>query len=134
MPSIFPVVHADRLRALAQAKGANLQDILFEQSMEAWCARHGLVERDTRCAKALPLIDSDKWLIVFSAEITPEMQSAVRSAPLFRGYLTESEQLSEPDTFLTHLFLHEIAHTLFPNATEQECDDWAFEHLAKHAA
>jgi len=102
--------------------------------MKRWCARHGIVERDTRCAKALPVMDSDKWLIVLSAEITPDMQSSVCSTLWLRGYLTQAEQLKEPNAFLTHLFLHEVAHTLFPKATEQECDDWAFEELAKCAA
>jgi hypothetical protein len=36
------------------------------------------------------------------------------------------DQLKDPQTFLKHLFLHELRHALNSDATEQECDEWAF--------
>jgi len=58
------------------------------------------------------------------------MQNNVLGALEFGGF--EVSRLREPRRFLVHLFLHELAHAQFPDATEQECDDWAFLRLSNN--
>jgi len=70
-------------------------------------------------------------LILLPEEITLSMQRSVLGALEFHGY--DVAQLREPRAFLVHLFLHELAHAQFLEASEQECDDWAFSQFAQNA-
>ena len=62
------------------------------------------------------------------------MQSGVCFVLESHGSVDEVAALHDSDVFLTHLFLHELAHARNAEASEQECDEWAFKQLGAYAA
>jgi hypothetical protein len=70
-----------------------------------------------------------RHLILLPDVITDEMSSSVKYAMEFRGFSGAAQELAEPRMFLRHLVLHEIAHGLDGDRSEQDCDRWAFEQL-----
>ena len=126
--------HRDHLWDIATSTGAKIQDILIVDSVNEWAKRHGQGERNRlspRAARCFTLVDSDKWLIVLASELTQDMQKSIRGGLQLRGY--DISPIADERSFLTHLFLHEVAHTLRPGASEDQCDEWAFAELAKYA-
>ena len=112
---------------------AKIQDALIVDSVNEWAKEHGQDERNRlspRAARCFTLSDSGNWLIVLAAEITPRMPKSIRSGLQMRGF--DITPIIDDRAFLVHLFLHELAHTLHPVATEDECDEWAFGHLQKY--
>jgi len=80
-------------------------------------------------ARAL-LADGNPF-IVFKSVITDNDRSGVIGGMMFHGFDQELTRIEAPEAFLEHLALHEAAHLLLPDgASEYECDQWAFEHLA----
>jgi hypothetical protein len=99
-----------------------------------WCREHNVPEDNPfRSGKALRCNETGKPLILLADEITPSMHSSVLAAMELRGFVEEIECIREPHAFLSHLMLHELAHVQFPEASERECDEWAFSMLAHHA-
>jgi hypothetical protein len=47
------------------------------------------------------------------------------------GLEKETEILDSRWSFLKHLLLHEIAHAIYPDFTELQCDVWAFDQMNK---
>src|SRR6185295_3606138 len=80
-----------------------------------------------RSGKTLKNTATGRHLILLPDIITDDMRSSVKSAMELRGFSVE--ELAEPLTFLRQLVLHEIAHGLDGNRSEQDCDRWAFEQL-----
>ena len=127
--SIRPSENVEKLQRIATRYAVELEAIKVVPSVKAWCDEHGVPETNHRRAgKTVRNNMSGAALILLPEEITPSMQSSVLSAMELHGY--DVAQLREPSVFLVHLFLHELAHAQFPDASEQECDDWAFSQLA----
>jgi hypothetical protein len=133
MNTIRPRERLSRLKAIAAHYSVTLEAIIVVPSIKAWCEEHDVPETNHwRTGITIQNGATHAPLILLAEEITPSMQSSVCSALEFHGYRVE--QLNDSSLFLTHLFLHELAHAQFPNATEQQCDDWAFAELAQNAA
>ena len=103
-------------------------DVEVVPSIQEWCKQHGVPEDSPfRSGKTLKNTDTGRHLILLPEIITDDMRSSVKSAMELRG--SSVQDLVEPLTFLRHLVLHEIAHGLDGNRSEQDCDRWAFEQL-----
>jgi hypothetical protein len=72
--------------------------------------------------------------ILLADEITPLMQRSVIAALEIRGFADEVAEIERSERFLTHLFLHELAHARDDTATEAQCDEWAFSRLEAYDA
>jgi hypothetical protein len=134
MASIRPEEYRDYLWHIVTTTGAKVQELLIVDSVNEWAKHHGRGERNRltpRAARCFDLIGSDKWLILLAAEITPQMQKSIRGRLQTCGY--DISPIAGERPFLTHLLLHEVAHTLHPDASEDECDEWAFAQLSKYA-
>ena len=133
MCTVRPREYIEKLGTIAARYSIHLESITVVRNVKAWCEEHGVPEtNDWRTGKTVRNLTTDTPLILLAEEITASMQSSVLSALEFYGY--DVEQLRDPRVFLTHLFLHELAHAQFPSATERECDDWAFSQLAQMPA
>jgi hypothetical protein len=94
----------------------------------------GLIEtHDRRMGKTVRTLETGRARILLVEEITPLMRSNVIAALEFNGFSEELVQLESSERFLKHLFLHELAHARDDNATEAECDEWAFARIGAHA-
>lgn len=102
----------------------------FVDSVQVWAESVALPEwNPDRVAMAVTTPDG-RPLIVIKAEITDDNRSAVIDRLIFGGFDEELSRIQSPGAFLEHLVLHEAAHHLLPDGTdEDECDRWAFEHL-----
>jgi hypothetical protein len=135
VPNIRTSMHLGRLKEIAANYPVAIEDIIAVPSVQEWAESHGMKEANPfRTGCVVQNNQTMAYLIVLSEEITDDMQSAVCSAMELRGFASEVEALKAPENFLQHLVLHEIAHPLFPEGSESECDAWAFRELEKYAA
>ncbi|MGC1818121.1 MAG: hypothetical protein WA900_10760 [Casimicrobiaceae bacterium] len=132
--AIRPADHLPMLDAIAATYPVRLQGIEVVPSIRDWSVAHGLEESShSRMGKTVVNNETGASLILLAAEITPEMQSQVIFGMEARGHFDEAQPLrGDARAFIVHLLLHEMAHARFPDATEIECDDWAFAELPRH--
>jgi hypothetical protein len=88
-------------------------------------------DNPSRAGKIVKSRETGRFLILLPECITSEMSSSIKYAMEFRGFDRAVDVLADPLTFLRHLVLHEIAHGIDDAHSEQDCDRWAFEQLAK---
>jgi len=135
MDTISPAAHLEHLRAIAARCAVPIEDVQIVPSIQAWCEDRGLPETNPfRSGKTVRNNVTGHYLILLAQEITGSTQNSIISAMELRGHIDRTGVLRSPDTFLLHLFLHELAHAQFPEASEDECDEWAFSQLAVNAA
>jgi len=128
-------MHLGRLKEIAANYPVAIEDIISVPSVQEWAESHGMKEDNLfRAGSVVQNRETKAYLIVFSDEITDDMQLSVRTAMELRGFADKVEALEVPERFLQHLLLHELAHPLHPEGTESECDAWAFRELEKYAA
>jgi hypothetical protein len=128
-PGIVTRRHMDDILALVRRSGLDA-DVEVVPSIQEWCKQRGVPEESPfRTGKTLKNMTTGRHLILLPDLITDEMASSVRYAMEFRGFTGAAQQLADPLTFLRHLVLHEIAHGLDGDRSEQDCDRWAFEQL-----
>lgn len=121
----------NELRALA---GVHLVDLDVEvvPSIQNWCHERNLPENNPfRCGAVFRNRETGRYLVLLADPITSDMQSSVRTAMEIRGELSnrQIDFLGTPKNFARHLVLHEVAHALDDQRTEEECDQWAFAQL-----
>ena len=99
-------------------------------SVRDWANSVGVEEKnDERLAMAL-LKDGNRVMVVKSG-ITEDDRRGIIGRLMFGGFDAQLTRIQVPEAFLEHLVLHEAAHLLLPdNASEEDCDQWAFDHLA----
>ena len=130
MAVIRPNDYLDRLQSLAAVHKVRVERVIVVPSIQEWCIANGQEEQNPfRTGRIFQNPETKDYLVVLVEEITPDMQNSVISAMQMHGFDDEVEQLSDPLLFLDHLFLHELAHALNQDATERECDEWAFNQL-----
>jgi len=135
MHTIRPNDRVHELHAIALAHGVALEAIDVVASIKDWCKLHHLDESNPhRMGKTVRNLQTGLCRILLAEEITPSMQSGVCFVLESRGFGEDVSALHDSDTFLTHLFLHELAHARNADASEQECDEWAFKQLGAYAA
>jgi hypothetical protein len=135
MPTIRPSDYLDRLAALAAKHSVATEKILVVPSIQSWCEEQGVEETNPwRSGRILQNRETDAFLILLAEEITEDMQASVRDSIELRGLLGQVKVIEEPLAFLDHLMLHELAHALYPKASETECDRWAFVQLGDSVA
>ena len=135
VPKIHTSIHLGRLKEIAANYPVAVEDIISVPSVQQWAESHGMKEENPfRTGCVVQNRQTMAYLIVLPEEITDDMQSSVCAAMELRGFANEVETLKMPEKFLQHLILHEIAHPLHPEGTEDECDAWAFRELKKYAA
>ncbi len=101
-------------------------------SIQDWCKAIGLPEDNPYlCGKTVQNHQTRRHLILLAERITPEMQASVISAMEFHAKLPHEKImiLTDPQVFVTHLLLHEVAHATDHDRSEEECDRWAFQQL-----
>jgi hypothetical protein len=130
MPTIRPSDYLDRLAALSAKHSVATEKILVVPSIQFWCEEHGVEETNPwRSGRILQNKETDAFLILLAEKITEDMQASVRDSIELRGLVGQVKMIEEPLAFLDHLMLHELAHALYPKASETECDRWAFVQL-----
>jgi hypothetical protein len=78
----------------------------------------------------MALTADSRPLIVFKSEINEDDRAGILGRMMFGGFDGELARIESPEAFMEHLVLHEAAHLLLPDgATEDDCDQWAFDHL-----
>jgi hypothetical protein len=119
---------------IAQSHGVVLEAIDVVESIKDWCTLHNIDESNPhRMGKTVRNLQTGLCRILLADEIKPSMQSGVCFVLMSRGFGDEVAALHDSDIFLT-LFLHELAHARDSDASEQECDEWAFKELGAYAA
>ena len=117
------------LRAIAKGHGVDL-DVQAVPDIQAWCAENGVPENNPfRIGMALANLETGRPLILLANPITPTMIGSVIGGMIYRGFGDRAETLREPGKFVHHLLLHELAHLLDPERTEEKCDEWAFKQM-----
>ena len=110
-------------------------DVHVVPSIQEWCQENGVTEDSPwRAGKIVRSNENGRYLILLAEQITPEMASSAISALEFRGFVADAGVLSDPQAFVRHLVLHEIAHGLDGTRSEAACDAWAFQQLRKLSA
>ncbi len=102
-------------------------EVLIEESVQAWAAARGHHVQNPLLAAMAVNVHGVPTIIV-RRRITPDMQTSITNRIELGGF--EVDQLQNPSNFLEHLVLHEAAHLLLHDPSEEDCDHWAFEHLA----
>jgi superfamily II DNA/RNA helicase len=133
--TIRPQEHLPTLLAIAAAEAIDLEGVEVVPSIRKWCEDHGLIEiHDHRMGKTVRNLQTGLARILLAEEITPLMRSSVVAALEINGFADEVARLESAEGFLTHLFLHELAHARDDNASEAQCDEWAFARMETYAA
>ena len=101
--------------------------VVIEESVHAWATARGLKVKSP-FLPAMAVTVNGVPTSVFRNRLTRDMQTRVKNRMEFSGF--EVAQLLRSSAFLEHLVLHEAAHHVLPHASEEDCDQWAFEHLA----
>jgi hypothetical protein len=114
---IEPELYRPQLEALLQAVGVTPTSACIKE------------RNPDRAGMAAVRRDDGMRIILLHRRITPEMQGSILAAMEIRGFADEIARLAEPGAFLEHLVLHEAAHHILPDASELDCDRWAFERL-----
>jgi hypothetical protein len=132
--TIRPQEHLPELLAIAAAEAVELEGVEIVPSIRNWCEDHGLTEtHDRRMGKTVRNLQTGRARILLAEEITPLMQTNVIAALEISGFADEIVRLESSEGFLKHLFLHELAHARDDNATEAQCDTWAFARMEAYA-
>ena len=135
METIRPQEHLPTLLAIAAAEAVDLEGIDVVSSIRTWCEARGLTEtHDRRMGKTVRNGQTGRARILLAEEITPLMRTNVIAALEISGFADEIVRLESSEGFLKHLFLHELAHARDDNATEAQCDEWAFARMEAYAA
>jgi hypothetical protein len=121
--------HRDQIAQILDEVGLNGCFLEFVDSVRDWSKSVG-VELNKSDPLAMALLADGKPLIVFKSEIEEDDKPGVLGRMIVGGFDEELARIATPETFFEHLVLHEAAHLLLPNgATEEECDQWAFDRL-----
>jgi hypothetical protein len=122
-------VYLADLRGLA-ARYEVSADVTAVPSIQDWCRERSIVEENpSRAGRTLRNNMTGRYLILLACPVTGQMVSSIVTAMDLRGFGIEATALSDPDSFMTHLMLHEIAHARDELLSEVDCDRWAFEQL-----
>jgi hypothetical protein len=101
--------------------------IEFVDDVADWCAGRGVLCPDGPGGAAGMAIRADQTgavVILIRRCIDANYVAGIKGRMLAGGFDAWARKLDTPESFLTHLVLHELAH-LVPR-TEDECDAWAF--------
>jgi hypothetical protein len=129
-PTIEVSAHRDDIKRTLNEVGLPECSLEIVDSVLEWAKSVGVEEKNHE-RLAMALLADGNPLIVFKSEITENDRSGVIGRLMFGGFDAELRRIQLPESFLEHLVLHEAAHLLLPgNASEEECDRWAFDHLA----
>jgi hypothetical protein len=106
-------------------------DLIFVADVAAWCAQRKGENRGNPAAKAIRAGQTKRAGIVLRKEIDSDRVNGINGRLAAGGFWTEADQLNTPETFLTHLVLHELAHLLnnWGQEKENDCDAWAFKKM-----
>jgi hypothetical protein len=120
----------EELQALADAHVGSI-DVLTVPDIQSWCRERNVVEDNPfRCGKALRQLETGRCVVLLADPISPAMRASVLGAMDYSNVdSAHMALLQEPIAFVRHLVLHEVAHVLNPEQTEEECDRWAFTQL-----
>jgi hypothetical protein len=98
-----------------------------------WSEEHRIEEDNPwRAGKCVRNLETGKYRILLAEEISYEMRRSIIGAMEIRGFSDSADVLNDEEKFLVHLLLHEIAHALHNDWTEDDCDKWAFTELERH--
>lgn len=124
------IVDAKTVELLAREAGLQRFEVVIANDLQAWAHSVGLRE-DTpwRTAMAVQRNSDGMSIIAVAEQISAAARETVISGVEVRGFGRQVSILRDPAIFLAHLVFHEAAHLLLQNATEDECDQWAFERL-----
>jgi len=129
---IYTEAYLPHLKAVADRYDI-LADVEAVPSIQDWCqARNITEERPFRAVRTLRNHATGRYLILLACRITDEMVASIEGGLYAREFFSEASALSDVDSFMVHLILHEIAHALDNTRTEDECDRWAFGELSYH--
>ncbi|WP_457571845.1 hypothetical protein [Desulfovulcanus sp.] len=105
-----------------------LEDVKIIDSIQQWCANNNIEEySDARMGKTVRNSETGKYLILLSTEISlDDLDLILRFNTEFEKDL---EMLKTDWDYIKHLTLHEIAHCIYENYSEEDCDKWAFEKM-----
>jgi len=127
-PTIHPESYRTDLNRTLDDVGLRSYSLEFVDSVREWANAVGISE--LRDPLAMALLANGKPLIVFKSVITPDDRSAVAGRLIIGGFDEELHRIQLPEAFLEHLVLHEAAHLILPDGSNEEaCDQWAFEQL-----
>jgi hypothetical protein len=119
------------LRVIARRFDPSIE-LAHVQSIQAWCKQNGVAESNPfRCGKTVQNTSTGVHTILLADVVTEAMRNSVISGMQQSPQLSYDDLalLDDPSTFLKHLLLHEVAHALDHQRTEEECDKWAFGQL-----
>lgn len=128
--TVFAEPYRPQIEAVLREVGLDRCQLLLVDSVNDWAAAVGIrVQSPFLTGMALIQQPGAVPTIVLRSEITRDMRASVTSALELRGFFDEVPRLDDPLAFLEHLVLHEAAHLLLSNASESDCDRWAFDRL-----
>ena len=105
-------------------------DVECVPNIQEWCSNRGIDEKNPDLSGSVfrdP--QSDRYLVVIANPLTSPMIHSAIDATSLRGLGVAAAQLDDPQKFVTHLFLHEVAHALDRSRSEKQCDEWAFQEM-----
>jgi hypothetical protein len=119
---------ATSLRQAVDRNCAESVQIIFIDDVDEWC-----VARNGQCAGNPPAMairysPSNEAAILIRRGIDAVTVRGIKDRMFVCGLELLSARLDEPEAFLTHLALHELAHLVngWGQAQECDCDEWAF--------
>ena len=129
-PTIEVGAYREDIQRTLEEVGLRDYSLEIVDSILEWATSVG-VEEKNHDRLAMALLADAKPLIVLKAEISENDRSGVIGRMMVGGFDAELTRIQSPEAFLEHLVLHEAAHLLLPdNANEEDCDQWAFDHLS----
>lgn len=131
-PTIQVELHRDANNQTLDKVGLRDYSLQFVDSIYDAAKSAGVDEKD-HDRIAMALLANGNPLIVFKSEITQSDRCGVLGRLMFGGFDADLTRIQSPEMFLEHLVLHEAAHLVLPDdATEEDCVQWAFDHLGSH--
>lgn len=134
--TILTALHLPGLRTVAGSYPVPLEAIEAVRHISEWCRQWDIKDdHPFRLGKCVQNHSTKKYRILLEGEIPHDWQNALvnllkSNLPEFR---VRADTLRDEKLFLLHLLLHEIGHALHNEWGENECDQWAFEELPRHA-
>lgn len=106
-------------------------EIYLPHDPRIWCEERGLSAQQVTYATAVKNTSTGAWGIVFSPEISEQSINSIVSGMEIRGFGEARTLREDPEQFVAHLVLHELAHleNNWGQEMESACDEWAFEML-----
>lgn len=120
------------IQRLLQRYGLPPETVLFVADITEWCREHApefANDIGDRVGKTLYRQPPNPPLILLREMITPDMVSEVLGGLLARGFIEARNLYDDERSFAIHVILHEIAHVLDRDRSEEDCDQWVFQQL-----